>query len=72
VTGAQDLSGAPARHRPWPLCRRCCGIAPDMGSARTAAESGVIRSSPGTSAGWISNSSKPAPTARESSASATA
>ncbi|MFF5654333.1 rod shape-determining protein [Streptomyces collinus] len=35
MTGAQDLSGAPARHRPWPLCRRCCGIALDMGSART-------------------------------------
>jgi rod shape-determining protein MreB len=35
VTGAEDLSGDPARHRPWPLCRRCCGIALDMGSART-------------------------------------
>ncbi|GAA2494415.1 rod shape-determining protein [Streptomyces longisporus] len=22
-------------HRPWPMCRRCCGIALDMGSART-------------------------------------
>ncbi|MEU3936963.1 rod shape-determining protein [Streptomyces sp. NPDC029044] len=35
MNGAQDRSGAPARHRPWPLCRRCCGIALDMGSART-------------------------------------
>ncbi|MFF9032997.1 rod shape-determining protein [Streptomyces iakyrus] len=35
MTGTQDLSGARARHRPWPLCRRCCGIALDMGSART-------------------------------------
>ncbi|SDK62347.1 rod shape-determining protein [Streptomyces indicus] len=24
-------------HRPWPLCRRCCGIALDLGSARTRA-----------------------------------
>ncbi len=24
-------------HRPWPMCRRCCGIALDMGSARTRA-----------------------------------
>ncbi|CAL9670125.1 Cell shape-determining protein MreB [Streptomyces sp. enrichment culture] len=34
---------SPARHRhrhgrwPWPLCRRCCGLALDMGSARTRA-----------------------------------
>jgi rod shape-determining protein MreB len=28
---------AAGRHRPWPLCRRCCGIALDMGSARTRA-----------------------------------
>lgn len=34
MTGAHDLSGDAARHRPWPLCRRCC-IALDMGSART-------------------------------------
>ncbi|MGC3005493.1 hypothetical protein ACPF8X_45675, partial [Streptomyces sp. G35A] len=27
----------PARHTPWPLCRRCTGIALDMGSARTRA-----------------------------------
>ncbi|WP_447034856.1 rod shape-determining protein [Streptomyces sp. DSM 118878] len=26
-----------ARHRPWPLCRQCCGLALDMGSARTRA-----------------------------------
>ncbi|MEU5100548.1 rod shape-determining protein [Streptomyces sp. NPDC020996] len=26
---------AAAPHRPWPACRRCCGIALDMGSART-------------------------------------
>ncbi len=24
-------------HRPWPLCRQCCGLALDMGSARTRA-----------------------------------
>ncbi|MFF7723569.1 hypothetical protein ACFZDB_30025 [Streptomyces luteogriseus] len=35
MTDAQDLSGDAARHRPWPLCRRCCGVALDMGSART-------------------------------------
>ncbi|MEV0122165.1 rod shape-determining protein [Streptomyces sp. NPDC050703] len=32
--------GRPAflgRHRPWPLCRQCCGLALDMGSARTRA-----------------------------------
>jgi hypothetical protein len=34
MTGAPDLPGDAARHRPWPLCRRCCGIALDMGSAR--------------------------------------
>lgn len=26
-----------ARHRPWPLCRQCGGVALDMGSARTRA-----------------------------------
>ncbi|MYS93554.1 MULTISPECIES: rod shape-determining protein [Streptomyces] len=36
MTGAHHLPDA-ARHRPWPLCRRCCGIALDMGSARTRA-----------------------------------
>ncbi|MFF6916316.1 hypothetical protein [Streptomyces sp. NPDC012466] len=35
MTGAHDLPGDAGRHRPWPLCRRCCGIALDMGSART-------------------------------------
>ncbi|SMQ13920.1 rod shape-determining protein MreB [Streptomyces sp. Ag82_O1-12] len=35
MTDAHDLSGHAARHRPWPLCRHCCGIALDMGSART-------------------------------------
>ncbi|MFD0434258.1 rod shape-determining protein [Streptomyces chartreusis] len=25
------------RHRPWPMCRQCCGLALDMGSARTRA-----------------------------------
>lgn len=35
MTDAHDLSGHAARHRPWPLCGRCCGIALDMGSART-------------------------------------
>lgn len=30
-------SALPHRHRPWPGCRRCCGIALDMGSARTRA-----------------------------------
>ncbi|GGX56312.1 acetate and sugar kinases/Hsc70/actin family protein [Streptomyces fructofermentans] len=27
----------PVRHRPWPWCRRCCGIALDLGSSRTRA-----------------------------------
>ncbi|MFF8940272.1 rod shape-determining protein [Streptomyces paradoxus] len=31
------MTGDAARHRPWPLCRACCGIALDMGSARTRA-----------------------------------
>ncbi|MEU2914600.1 rod shape-determining protein [Streptomyces massasporeus] len=35
MTGVHDLSGLAARHRPWPLCRHCCGVALDMGSART-------------------------------------
>ncbi|MFK0118198.1 rod shape-determining protein [Streptomyces sp. NPDC090994] len=30
-------TGPGARHRPWPLCRRCCGLALDLGSARTRA-----------------------------------
>ncbi|MEU0679133.1 MULTISPECIES: rod shape-determining protein [Streptomyces] len=28
---------APVRHRHWPLCRRCSGLALDLGSARTRA-----------------------------------
>ncbi|CAM5652356.1 hypothetical protein STENM223S_08038 [Streptomyces tendae] len=28
---------AVTRHRPWPLCRRCGGVALDLGSARTRA-----------------------------------
>ncbi|MEV3973011.1 rod shape-determining protein [Streptomyces sp. NPDC050698] len=35
MTGTHDLPGEAGRHRPWPLCRRCYGIALDMGSART-------------------------------------
>ncbi|MBX9366907.1 rod shape-determining protein [Streptomyces sp. WAC04114] len=35
MTDAHDPAGHVARHRPWPLCRSCCGIALDMGSART-------------------------------------
>ncbi|GHE65456.1 rod shape-determining protein [Streptomyces spiralis] len=30
-------AGSAVRHRPWPLCRQCCGVALDMGSARTRA-----------------------------------
>ncbi|MET8772733.1 rod shape-determining protein [Streptomyces sp. NPDC004658] len=37
MTGTDRLRTTAARHRPWPLCRRCCGIALDMGSARTRA-----------------------------------
>ncbi|MFI2641466.1 rod shape-determining protein [Streptomyces sp. NPDC018610] len=29
------VSAVRHRHRPWPLCRHCCGVALDMGSART-------------------------------------
>ncbi|MFB6849567.1 rod shape-determining protein [Streptomyces sp. NPDC056373] len=35
MNAPHGLPGDVARHRPWPLCRRCCGIALDMGSART-------------------------------------
>ncbi len=35
MTGTPHPRTAAARHRPWPMCRRCCGIALDMGSART-------------------------------------
>lgn len=37
MTGSPHPSDATARHRPWPLCRPCCGVALDMGSARTRA-----------------------------------
>ncbi|KUN91432.1 rod shape-determining protein [Streptomyces caeruleatus] len=41
MTGTPLPRTAVARHRPWPwpwpACRRCCGIAVDMGSARTRA-----------------------------------
>lgn len=37
MTGVDRSRTTAARHRPWPLCRRCCGIALDMGSARTRA-----------------------------------
>ncbi|MFD8380834.1 hypothetical protein ACFV2X_20165 [Streptomyces sp. NPDC059679] len=30
-------SSARHRHRPWPSCRQCCGLALDLGSARTRA-----------------------------------
>ncbi|MBQ1093656.1 rod shape-determining protein [Streptomyces sp. B93] len=36
MTGASHPHPA-APHRPWPMCRRCCGIALDMGGARTRA-----------------------------------
>ncbi|HLL37124.1 MAG TPA: rod shape-determining protein [Streptomyces sp.] len=36
MTGTSP-SQAAAPHRPWPMCRLCCGIALDMGSARTRA-----------------------------------
>ncbi|MEU2494971.1 rod shape-determining protein [Streptomyces sp. NPDC007883] len=32
---AAPLRRGPAGHRPWPCCRRCPGIALDLGSART-------------------------------------
>ncbi|WP_053669441.1 rod shape-determining protein [Streptomyces sp. NRRL B-1140] len=35
MTGARELPKTADRHRPWPRCRRCCGVALDMGSART-------------------------------------
>ncbi|WP_435222027.1 rod shape-determining protein [Streptomyces sp. Tue6028] len=36
MTGTSHPHAA-APHRPWPIARRCCGIALDMGSARTRA-----------------------------------
>ncbi|MEU0413146.1 hypothetical protein ABZ307_35765 [Streptomyces griseorubiginosus] len=37
MTGPADGRLLPARHRTWPWCRRCYGIALDLGSARTRA-----------------------------------
>ncbi|MET9773672.1 hypothetical protein ABZ023_05295 [Streptomyces sp. NPDC006367] len=37
MTVVRRPRAAPARHRPWPLCRHCSGVALDMGSARTRA-----------------------------------
>jgi rod shape-determining protein MreB len=37
VTVIRHPRPAPVRHRHWPLCRRCSGIALDLGSARTRA-----------------------------------
>ncbi|MER6982104.1 hypothetical protein ABT317_35320, partial [Streptomyces carpinensis] len=34
---SRAAAGSAVRHRPWPLCRQCCGVALDMGSARTRA-----------------------------------
>lgn len=45
MTGARHPHAGATRHRPWPKCRRCSGIALDMGSARTRvwiAGSGVV------------------------------
>lgn len=37
MTEASRLPAVPGRHRPWPRCRRCHGIALDLGSSRTRA-----------------------------------
>ncbi|MGW3564642.1 hypothetical protein ACWDSL_12240 [Streptomyces sp. NPDC000941] len=39
MTVIRRPASSPARHRhqPWPLCRQCCGLALDLGSARTRA-----------------------------------
>ena len=37
MTTAPRSLPAPGRHRPWPLCRQCSGVALDLGSARTRA-----------------------------------
>ncbi|MFI8092488.1 rod shape-determining protein [Streptomyces sp. NPDC086080] len=37
MTAIRHPRPAPVRHRHWPLCRRCSGIALDLGSARTRA-----------------------------------
>ncbi|MFF8591827.1 rod shape-determining protein [Streptomyces sp. NPDC015220] len=36
-SASRGPSASAVRHRPWPLCRNCCGVALDMGSARTRA-----------------------------------
>jgi rod shape-determining protein MreB len=37
VTAASRVRAGFGGHRPWPLCRQCCGVALDVGSARTRA-----------------------------------
>ncbi|MEV5985274.1 rod shape-determining protein [Streptomyces sp. NPDC052051] len=37
MTTAPRSHPTPARHRPWPLCRQCSGVALDLGSVRTRA-----------------------------------
>ncbi|MDR3031763.1 MAG: hypothetical protein LBV78_01380, partial [Kitasatospora sp.] len=37
MTTAPPSRPASGRHRPWPLCRQCSGVALDLGSARTRA-----------------------------------
>ncbi|MEU0738863.1 rod shape-determining protein [Streptomyces sp. NPDC006134] len=37
MTAAPRVRAASGRHRLWPLCRQCCGVALDPGSARTRA-----------------------------------
>jgi rod shape-determining protein MreB len=37
MTTAPGPQAEDPRHRPWPRCRQCCGIALDLGSARTRA-----------------------------------
>ncbi|MGW3499065.1 rod shape-determining protein [Streptomyces sp. NPDC001020] len=37
MTTAPSSRPASGRHRPWPLCRQCSGVALDLGSARTRA-----------------------------------
>ncbi|GHD42098.1 rod shape-determining protein [Streptomyces galbus] len=37
MTGDALLPHPAERHRPWSACRRCCGVALDLGSARTRA-----------------------------------
>ncbi|MEV5886272.1 rod shape-determining protein [Streptomyces sp. NPDC052020] len=37
MTAVSRVRAGFGRHRPWPLCRQCCGVALDLGSARTRA-----------------------------------